>query len=423
MKVSTIVYGLLAIASQAPAAFALVRTRIPFAESIDPRIKNVVVLVMENRSFDSVFGRLKWDKINTKVDGLTGNESNILANGQVVKVSKATNPAAGFDPNHEIAPVTEQIYGAGIINTAGKTPSMSGFAQQAFVESKGNMDSVQQVMQAFGSDTLPVTYALAKEFTIIDNWFASVPGPTYPNRHFYHCATASGYTSNTGNFLGIPCRTIYDNMDDAGVSFRFYSSQLKASPLLYRSLRTIPHLIKIKQIEEFYEDARDGTLRQYSFIDPDFSLNDNHPPHNLHAGEQYVKDIYEALRASPQWNQTMFIITYDENGGFYDHVVPPTDVPIPDASVVGTGVGDFKFDRLGPRVPTIVISPYVPKGGVIHSKTNGRYFEHSSIPATLKKLFKMPKFLTKRDAWALTFESVASLATIRTDCIETLPNA
>ncbi|KAH6574016.1 hypothetical protein BASA50_002214 [Batrachochytrium salamandrivorans] len=119
MKISTIVYGLLAIASQAPAAFALVRTRIPFAESIDPRIKNVVVLVMENRSFDSVFGRLKWDRINTKVDELTGNESNILANGQVVKVSKATNPAAGFDPNHEIAPVTEQIYGAGIINTAG----------------------------------------------------------------------------------------------------------------------------------------------------------------------------------------------------------------------------------------------------------------------------------------------------------------
>ncbi|KAJ1330062.1 hypothetical protein BSLG_009763 [Batrachochytrium salamandrivorans] len=112
MKISTIVYGLLAIASQAPAAFALVRTRIPFAESIDPRIKNVVVLVMENRSFDSVFGRLKWDRINTKVDELTGNESNILANGQVVKVSKATNPAAGFDPNHEIAPVTEQIYGA-----------------------------------------------------------------------------------------------------------------------------------------------------------------------------------------------------------------------------------------------------------------------------------------------------------------------
>ncbi|KAJ1339718.1 hypothetical protein BSLG_005624 [Batrachochytrium salamandrivorans] len=204
----------------------------------------------------------------------------------------------------------------------------------------------------------------------------SVPGPTYPNRHFFHCATTAGYTANNGAFLGVPCRTIYENMADHGNSYKFYSPQLKSTPLLA------------------------GSLPQYSFIDPDWLKNDNHPPNNLHAGEQYVKDIYEAIRAGPQWQNTVFVLTYDENGGFYDHVAPPTCVPRPDNINPDSNVGDFQFDRLGPRVPTIIISPYVSKGAVYHSDDTSRFFEHSSIPAT-QKLFNLPNFLTPRDAAAL----------------------
>ncbi|KAJ8329097.1 hypothetical protein O5D80_003046 [Batrachochytrium dendrobatidis] len=253
-----------------------------------------------------------------------------------------------------------------------------------------------------------------------DLW-TSVPGPTYPNRHFFHCATAAGYTANNGAFLGVPCRTIYENMADHGNSYKFYSPQLKSTPLLYRNLRNIYNWMRIKNMSTFFEDARAGSLPQYSFIDPDWLKNDNHPPNNLHAGEQYVKDIYEAIRAGPQWQNTVFVLTYDENGGFYDHVAPPTCVPRPDNINPDSNVGDFQFDRLGPRVPTIIISPYVSKGAVYHSDDTSRFFEHSSIPATLKKLFNLPNFLTPRDAAALVFDDVISLSKPRTDCIQTLP--
>ncbi|KAJ1339716.1 hypothetical protein BSLG_005622 [Batrachochytrium salamandrivorans] len=131
--------------------------------------------------------------------------------------------------------------------------------------------------------------------------------------------------------------------------------------------------------------------------------------------------IYEAIRAGPQWQNTVFVLTYDENGGFYDHVAPPTCVFRPDNINPDSNVGDFQFDRLGPRVPTIIISPYVSKGAVYHSDDTSRFFEHSSIPATLKKLFNLPNFLTPRDAAALTFDDVISLSEPRTDCIQTLP--
>ncbi|KAJ8325445.1 hypothetical protein O5D80_006382 [Batrachochytrium dendrobatidis] len=385
-------------------------------------IKNVVVLIMENRSFDSILGRLKWDGTNSNVDGLTGNESNKLANGQTVGIQRGTNPKAGFDPNHELHAVTEQIYGAGTVNTQGKQPTMAGFAQQAFVESKGNMDSVNQIMQAFGPDTLPVTYALAQEFAIVDNWFASVPGPTFPNRHFAHCATAYGYTGNDGGFLGIPCKTIYQNLEDANISWKIYADSLLVTTLLYRDMRSIYRLGKMHQFNTFVKDAAAGNLPQYSFLDPSSLSEDDHPPNNLHAGQAFIKRAYEALRSSPQWENTLFLITYDENGGFYDHVTPPTNVPIPDSQAPYPPVGDFKFDRLGPRVPALVISPLVPKGSVIHNRNPNRHFEHSSIPATLKHVFNLPHFLTNRDAWALPFDGIANLSQPRTDCIQKLPN-
>nr|KAJ3406172.1 hypothetical protein HK105_003597 [Polyrhizophydium stewartii] len=376
---------------------------------------------MENRSFDSIFGRLKWDGINPSVNGLTGDEFNWL-NGAKIPIARYSNPKGGYDPGHSIQSMTQQIYNVTDGIASGRAPNMGGFAAEALANSGGSMDAVAQVMGAFGPDAMPVTYALAQEFSIIEDWHASYPGQTWPNRHFVHCATAAGRTANVDLLPGIPCRTIFENLDQNGKSWNVYADQITVSTLLYQGMRAPARLLRTKVFSDFAKDARAGKLPQYSFIDPDDKKNDNHPPNDIREGERFVKGIYEALRASPQWNQTLFLITYDENGGFFDHVPPPTGVPIPDDSKINPVAGDFKFDRLGVRVPAILISPLVPKGGVFQSTVPGRHFEHSSIPATIKEIFRLPSFLTQRDMWALPFNQIASLPTPRTDCPVTLPS-
>ncbi|KAH9248734.1 hypothetical protein BASA81_013575 [Batrachochytrium salamandrivorans] len=364
---------------------------------------------MENRSFDTILGRLKWDGINPEVNGLVGNEFNVLESGEVIKIMPGVGPETKFDPGHDIDRFTQQIYGMGTINTAGLTPTMSGFAKQAYVESHHNMESTKEIFKAYGPDVLPVTYALAQEFTVIDDWFSSFPGATYPNRHFVHCATSSGRTLNTDNIKGVPCKTIFNHLDKNKNSWKVYSDSARISTLLYRDMRHPKRLFNLRKTSHFKRDCAAGKLPQYSFLDPSYDKNDNHPPGNFNNGEAYVKEIYEAIRSSPQWNQTLFLLTYDEGGGFYDHVLPPTGVPIPDTKYPRPSFGDFNFDRLGTRVPTILISPLVPKGKVARSTVPGRHFEHSSIAATIKKVFGLPNFLTKRDEWALPFDTIANL--------------
>jgi len=158
-----------------------------------------------------------------------------------------------------------------------------------------------------------------------------------------------------------------------------------------------------------------------------FPANDDHPSHDVAIGQRFVKEVYETLRASPQWKEMALLITYDEHGGFYDHVPTPVrHVPSPDGIIGRIGPYEFRFDRLGVRVPTILISPWIDKGTVIHEPdgpTPYAQFEHSSIPATVKSLFGLKSnFLTKRDAWAGTFEKYLQLRdTPRDDCPEKLP--
>ncbi|KAF8395701.1 hypothetical protein HHK36_019651 [Tetracentron sinense] len=155
--------------------------------------------------------------------------------------------------------------------------------------------------------------------------------------------------------------------------------------------------------------------------------NDDHPSHDVYEGQMLVKEVYEILRGSPQWNESLLVITYDEHGGFYDHVpTPVSGVPSPDG-IVGPEPFLFRFDRLGVRVPTIMVSPWIEKGTVVHGPNGLPFptseFEHSSIPATVKKLFNLSSpFLTKRDEWAGTFEGILQKRTQpRSDCPEKLP--
>ena len=240
-----------------------------------------------------------------------------------------------------------------------------------------------------------------------------------PNRHFIHCATAKGQTSNRVSlfqgvslFGGLNCKTTFTNMKENNQSFNIYHDGKLPQVALYKD-------VKFKQLlpfKRFVKDAREGNLKSFSFIDPDYVKNDMHPPHNLKNGEEFLKKVYNAVRSSPQWNSTLLLVTYDEHGGFYDHVSPPVGVPIPDDSKLDRVYGDFKFDRLGVRVPTLFISPLVPKGGVFRSGVPNRFLEHSSISATLKNLFGLKGFLTKRDEWALSFHNVDSFVEGVRDC-------
>ncbi|XP_057828371.2 non-specific phospholipase C1 [Cryptomeria japonica] len=393
-------------------------------------IKTIVVLVMENRSFDHMLGWLK--AMNNEIDGVTGNEYN------PVSIKDENSPKVYFsndaefvdpDPGHSFQAIREQIFGSE--NTSANPAPMNGFAQQAENTSLGMS---KQVMSGFRPDVLPVYKTLASEFAVFDRWFSAVPTSTQPNRFYVHSATSHGASSNVKRDLvrGFPQKTIFDSLDESGLSFGIYYQNIPAT-LFFNQLRRLKNAVKFHEFDlSFKLHAKLGVLPNYVVIEQRyfnvniFPANDDHPSHDVTVGQKFVKEVYETLRASPQWDEMMFLITYDEHGGFYDHVpTPVSNVPNPDG-VNGPEPFYFEFDRLGVRVPTLLISPWIEKGTVIHEPdgpTPDSHFEHSSLPATVKKLFNLKSdFLTKRDAWAGSFESYFYIRdTPRTDCPETLP--
>lgn len=394
-------------------------------------IKTVVVLVMENRSFDHMVGWLK--RLNPEIDGTTGQEWNPL------NVLDPNSPRVYFtddaefvdpDPGHSFQAIREQIFA---LNDTSEDPApMNGFAQQAESMEEGLS---RTVMSGFRSEIVASFTSLAMEFAICDRWFASVPSSTQPNRFYVHSATSHGEMSNVKKDLveGFPQKTIFDSLDESGLSFGIYYQNIPAT-LFFQNLRRLKHIKNFHKYElKFKQHAREGKLPNYSVLEQryfDLSItpaNDDHPSHDVYQGQKLVKEIYETLRASPQWNEMLFIITYDEHGGFYDHVPTPVNyVPNPDGLSGHVSEYYFNFDRLGVRVPTFFISPWINKGTVVHGPSGPTVhseFEHSSVPATVKKLFNLESdFLTLRDAWAGTFESILyERDTPRTDCPEELP--
>ncbi|GBG67997.1 hypothetical protein CBR_g1116 [Chara braunii] len=406
----------------------------------DSKIKHVVVLVMENRSFDHLLGFLK--RRNPEIDGLDGTESNPM------NVSDPDSPRVFVadhaeyvdpDPGHSYQSIREQVFGVPRNVTTwhrptdeGPPPPMNGFAQNAEALYP-NTGFPQRVMSGFRPEAVPAYTALAEEFVVFDHWFASVPGSTEPNRFYVHSATSHGAMSNVREelALGFPQKPIFESLDESGLTFGVYFNNAPTT-LFFRSLRSPRFATKFHTFWKFKTDARLGKLPNYVVIEPryfdlyGFPANDDHPSHDLSRGQMFVKEVYETLRSSPAWKETLLIITYDEHGGFYDHVPTPVKgVPNPDG-LIGPPPYEFDFTRLGVRVPTIMVSPWLNKGKVYH-RANGptptSEYEHSSIPATVRKLFNLKDGpLTKREAWAGTFEHIlAERDTPRDDCPKELP--
>ncbi|GJS96800.1 non-specific phospholipase C1 [Tanacetum coccineum] len=389
---------------------------------------------MENRSFDHILGWIK--KTRPDIDGLTGNEFNYInASDPGSKKAFVSNDAVfvDSDPGHSIQAIYEQIFGSTPLNGSyPKVAPMNGFVQQANSMGVDGLDKT--VMSGFDPVLLPSYTELVNEFGVFDKWFASVPASTQPNRFYVHSATSHGASSNVKKDLinGFPQKTIFDSLDENGLSFGIYYQNIPAT-LFFKSLRKLKYVTKFHEYDLMFKyHAKKGKLPNYVVVEQRyfdvniFPANDDHPSHDVAIGQKFVKEVYETLRASPQWEEMAFLITYDEHGGFYDHVATPlNNVPNPDG-LIGPEPYYFGFDRLGVRVPTLLISPWIEKGTVIHEPngpTPDSQYEHSSIPATVKKLFNLDSdFLTKRDAWAGTFESYFNIRdTPRDDCPEKLP--
>jgi phospholipase C len=371
-------------------------------------IRHVIVLMLENRSFDMVFGDLY--PASPRFKGLTGGEANAYLTYDYL-VSSRTPVGADPqcvptpDPGEQFTDITEQLFSDPLGHQKGLPLSMGGFARNyATQKAQKALYDPNAVMHYYRSADLPVLHELGAAFAVSDEWFASAPCQTWPNRFFAHCGTSRGIVDNDKFFISgeapFRSRSIFRTLEDAGKSWRVYFHDMPQSILLADVMDVAPahyHLFK-----SFLADAAQGTLPAYSFIEPQYfgdffassPPNDQHPPHNVQYGDRLVADVYNALRSSPCWKNTLLIVTYDEHGGCFDHVAPPKAVS-PDRLSTEQG---FTFDMYGVRVPAIIISPWVTPGSILRAADLGSAypFDHTSIIKTLCELNGLTK-LTYRD--------------------------
>ncbi len=388
----------------------------------DSRVDHVVVLMLENQSFLRVFGSFPGvsTPASRKDCNPTGNDTSVCMQFGPPRVQRC-------DPDHGLDATTAKIYGLPPNMTRA---SMSGFALwEEKKQGNGKDNNYCDTLTSFLPAQLPVLNWLASEFALFDEYFASVPGPTWPNRAFALAASSGGETStgkwNHRNGCLFAGRTIFDQLDAANKTWGYYY-QTTPWELFMEGVYTNTH--RLSHFSEFVTAAKQGTLPAYSWINPRSGIddemrgsNDFHPDHDAALAEAFVSEIYYAVRNSPAWERTLFVITMDEHGGFYDAFPPPsTGVPPPDVTV---GLDGFQFDRLGIRVPTIAVSPWIARGTLVHANSSlvTRPFplsqlEHSSLVATTRKLLGVIEGpLSHRDAWASTFERLLSLPSPRKD--------
>jgi phospholipase C len=338
------------------------------------RIDTIVLVMMENRSFDHVFGSRSLVE-GLGVDGLTDAMSNLGPDGEAVSPFIADEPCLA-DPPHG--------WSSSRVALAGGTNG--GFIQACY-ERYGDTAAARAVMGYQLREHAPVSYALADGYALCDRWFSSVLGPTWPNRMYLHGAQSQGMTGNDlpdGGFYDM--LTLWDRLDEVGVPWAYYYSSLPYISLFQR-FNTRPEL---QRIDAFFEAAAAGTLPPVVMVEPMFGINDDHPPANPALGQVFLASIHEALAQSPQWERSLLVITYDEAGGFFDHVAPGT---APDDRA------DAGFNQLGFRVPTMVAGPWVRPG------VSSTPLDHTSVLAYLSRVHGFAP-LTARDAAANDLSSL-----------------
>ncbi|HEV7485544.1 MAG TPA: alkaline phosphatase family protein [Thermoanaerobaculia bacterium] len=370
------------------------------------RIHHIVVLMLENRSFDHM---LAGTTFVSPVKQATVNDSNMGIDSKPVHVSFDASAGIDAGPDHGHLGVMWQLTG---IKPPKKPPffkkpynvTNSGFIASFEDEAAKHKPAVKNygahIMRCQPEQNVPVLSTLAKKFAVCDQWFCSVPGQTWPNRNYVHAGTSDGTDNITKRWYNNP--TIFGTIINAKRNYRIYTDGIPEC-LVFRDL-WLDKLFRGKfrdYNDRFAKDVAANDLPEYVFIEPNHfgkNANSQHPDNpanarSFHAGEALIKSVYDALASNPTiWASTLFILTYDEHGGFYDHERPPQDdVAPPDKKVSPEG---FEFDMLGVRVPTVLVSPWIREGSV-----DSTIYDHSSIPHSVRELFAPDaEPLTKREA-------------------------
>jgi phospholipase C len=352
------------------------------------KVDHIVVLMLENRSFDHMLGYLSLTGRRPDIDGLRPGLANQYQ-GRTYPIHHLAATALHMDPDHSASAIDLQVAGG----------HMSGFvASAAATLTAGGVDDGDPgcVIGYYDGADVPVYDHLAEEFAVCDRWFSSVPGATLPNRLYALCGAAAGSRDDRPSYIPPLYHqpSFVRHLDAHHVSWRWYSfdpGTLRLADVRYRlghhqrfgyfsktglPWKAILDITINPKIPSFLEDAAAGTLQQVSWIDPAFTnfnplgfpVNDDHPMADVKDGQDLVLAVYDALAASPQWDRSLLVIVYDENGGFYDHVPPPQAADDEPAM----------FGSYGVRVPAIIVSPWIEPRAVSHT-----LFDHTSIIKTI----------------------------------------
>jgi len=337
-------------------------------------LKHIIVLMLENRSFDHMLGCLQEE---LGLDGIDPRNprSNTL-NGRLFPQLPGAHRVLANDPKHEHVNVMAQL----------QPDSATGQQNAGFVADYAHAyphatADWGEVMKYHDKDTLPALHTLARNFTVCDRWFSSLPGPTWPNRFFVHSGTSLGRVTMPEGLFNLNLHwynqtTLYDRLNDARIKdkvpWRIYHGDMAQSLLLVHQL--IPrNLRNYHPLRDFYADAGGDPddFPAFAFIEPEYSSpgqNDDHPPHDILNGDRLIANVYNAIRHNDKlWQSAILVVLWDEHGGFYDHVVPPAAVP-PDHHLE-----EYAFNQYGVRVPALLVSPWTPRG------TCHEVFDHTSI--------------------------------------------
>ena len=395
--------------------------------AIMPQVKTIVFLMLENRSLDNVLGWLYQDAAPQHVfpqnsppayDGLNAGPfqnpsytwTRSVKNYPVVPVPGGLGAdqdrVPAYDPYEELKVdgswkgVLNQLFGnqdpIGGLPPADAQARMQGFLQDYYAWYMSGWKGLD-ILWTYTPAQLPAINGLARSYAVSDRWFCSVPSQTNPNRAYSLCGTSLGRESNLNLFaieqFDVP--TVFNHLARAGKSWGLYFTDVWQQDKSYTEY-TFPQISQARgnsdvgDISNFFQRAQDGTLPDFTYLEPTWGYGkgelfkqgtDYHPPTHVLPGDRFLQAVYAAVRNSPQWGQTLLIVTFDEHGGTYDHCGPPPGAINPDGR---TGPSGFAFDRFGVRVPTLLVSPFVRPSTVFRAPAGSPApFDHTSFIKTL----------------------------------------